>query len=110
MLGVTDEVAREILALEEAQRRLTVRERAREDFLAFVRHVYGGFIQSTHHKKIATQFERLAVNNGSRIIINLPPRHTKSELPVAGMAYWPQSRIKNHSDHAYGGTGGTVWP
>ena len=74
MLGVTDEVAREILALEEAQRRLTVRERAREDFLAFVRQV--------------------------RVC----------QLPVAGMAYWPQSRIKNHPDHAYGGTGGTVWP
>ena len=53
MLSVSDEVAREILALEEAQQLLTIRERAREDFLTFVRHVYGGFIQGSHHKKIA---------------------------------------------------------
>ena len=88
MLGVSDEVAREILALEEAQRRLTVRERAREDFLTFVRHVYGGFIQSTHHKKVAAQFERLAVNDGSRIIINMPPRHTKSEFASYLLPAW----------------------
>ena len=88
MLSVSDEVAREILALEEAQKRLQIRETAREDFLTFVHHVYDGFIEGTHHKKIAAQFERLAVDRGARVIINLPPRHTKSEFASYMLPAW----------------------
>ena len=35
-----DEVLREVLALEEAQKKLSIRERAEKDFMVFVKHVW----------------------------------------------------------------------
>ena len=88
MLQAPEEVIREVLALEEAKRRLDVRAIARDNFLAFVNHCYEGFILGAHHKKIAKQFERLAVNPGSRIIVNMPPRHSKSEFASYLLPAW----------------------
>ena len=78
MLNAPDEVLREILALEQARKTLLVRDKAQESFMSFVKYVYDGFIEGSHHKQVATQFEKLAVDPGSRIIVNMPPRHTKS--------------------------------
>ena len=65
MLNAPDEVMREILALEQARKNLAVRERARESFMVFAKHVYEGFIEGSHHRKVAEKFEKLAVNPGS---------------------------------------------
>ena len=88
MLNATDEVMREILALEQAKRTLSIREVAQNDFMAFVKHVYDGFIEGTHHKQVARQFEKLSMNPGSRIIVNMPPRHTKSEFASYLLPAW----------------------
>ena len=88
MLNASDEIMREILALEEAKRKLSVRDVAQNDFMAFVKHVYDGFIEGTHHKQVARQFEKLAVSPGSRIIVNMPPRHTKSEFASYLLPAW----------------------
>ena len=64
MLNASDEVLREVLALEQAKRTLSVRERARKDFMSFVKHVYDGFIEGSHHKQVAREFEKLAKNTG----------------------------------------------
>ncbi len=73
MLNAPDEVVREILALEEAKRALSMREKAQDNFLEFVNHVYDGFIQGSHHKQVAKRFETLAKTPGSRLIVNMPP-------------------------------------
>ena len=86
--AVSDDVAREILALEEAKRRLTIRDKAQDDFMVFVNHVYEGFIEGKHHRKVAKQFEKLSTNRGSRIIVNMPPRHTKSEFASYLLPAW----------------------
>jgi len=88
MLTASDEVLREILALEQARNVLEIRERARDDFMVFVKHVYDGFIEGSHHKQVAKQFEKLSVNRGSRIIVNMPPRHTKSEFASYLLPAW----------------------
>ena len=44
MLSASDEVLREVLALEQAKKTLSVRERAQDDFMVFAKHVYEGFI------------------------------------------------------------------
>lgn len=88
MLNAPDEVLREILALEQARERLLVRDRVRDSFMAFVKHVYDGFIEGSHHKQVAAQFEKLAVDPGSRIIVNMPPRHTKSEFASYLLPAW----------------------
>tara|TARA_R110000765_G_scaffold176102_1_gene281084 strand:+ start:184 stop:1620 length:1437 start_codon:yes stop_codon:yes gene_type:complete len=79
---------REILALEQARKTLSIRDKAQDSFMAFVDHVYNGFIEGTHHKKVAKKFEKLAVTPGSRIIINMPPRHTKSEFASYMLPAW----------------------
>jgi len=98
VLNAPDEVLREILALEEARKTLSLRGKVQDSFMLFVKHVYDGFIEGSHHKQVAEQFEGLSKNRGSRIIINLPPRHTKSEFASYLLPAWligknPQLKI-----------------
>ena len=51
-----------------------------EDFLRYVRNVWPEFIAGAHHKMIAKKFEDIATGKNKRLIINMPPRHTKSEF------------------------------
>jgi predicted phage terminase large subunit-like protein len=88
MQSASDEVLREILALEEAHKVLGIRDRAQDDFMTFVKHVYEGFIEGSHHKQVAKKFEKLSTNRGSRIIVNMPPRHTKSEFASYLLPAW----------------------
>ena len=88
MFNAPEEVIREVLALEQAKKNLVVRAKAQVDFMAFVKHVYDGFIEGDHHKKVAQKFEKLAANPGSRIIVNMPPRHTKSEFASYLLPAW----------------------
>ncbi len=53
---------------------------AREKFLDFVRAVWPEFISGYHHKEIAKKFELVAQGKLKRLIVNMPPRHTKSEF------------------------------
>jgi hypothetical protein len=50
------------------------------DFMSFVKHVWPEFIEGKHHTKIADKFNKLANGEIKRLIINMPPRHTKSEF------------------------------
>ena len=86
--NVSEDVLREILALEEAKRKHGLRDKAQKNFMNFVKHCYDGFIEGAHHKKVAKKFEQLATTPGSRIIINMPPRHTKSEFASYLLPAW----------------------
>ena len=88
MLNASDDVLREVLALEEAKQKLAVREKAQDSFMPFVKHVYDGFIEGSPHKRVAKLFEKLAITPGSRIIVNMPPRHTKSEFASYLLPAW----------------------
>jgi len=88
VLNASEDVIREVLALEEMQQKLIVREKAQKDFMVFTKYVYENFIEGTHHKKIATLFEKLSTTPGSRIIVNMPPRHTKSEFASYLLPAW----------------------
>ena len=54
--------------------------KVRGDFLSFVKHMWPDFIQGSHHKIVASKFNDMATGKSKRIIINMPPRHTKSEF------------------------------
>jgi len=56
------------------------REGANSDFLEFVRQVWPAFIEGEHHRIMADAFNRIAEGELKRLIINMPPRHTKSEF------------------------------
>jgi hypothetical protein len=49
-------------------------------FLDFVKHVYPGYKVGPHHLKLAQIFEDIAAGKKKRVIVNIAPRHGKSEL------------------------------
>jgi hypothetical protein len=59
---------------------LQANEACRDDFLTFVKKVWPDFIAGRHHKIIAEKLERVARGELKRLIINMAPRHTKSEF------------------------------
>ena len=83
-----EEALKEILALTEAKKRLDLREEAQEKFLPFVHHVYDNFIEGSHHRVIAKKLEAVARGEIKRLIINMPPRHSKSEFASYLMPAW----------------------
>jgi predicted phage terminase large subunit-like protein len=63
-------------------------EKAQIDFMSFVKRVWPEFIEGEHHKKIAEKFNELANGKIKRLIINMPPRHTKSEFSSFLLPAW----------------------
>ena len=77
---------------------LKKRKLAQDKFLAFVKEVWPTFIAGRHHAKMADAFERVANGSCKRLIINMPPRHTKSEfasylLPAWFLGKYPHKKI-----------------
>ena len=86
--AVPDEVLRKKLALEDTLRNLERRDAAKNNFMSFAHHVYDNFIEGRHHRIIAEKLERVAQGKLKRLIINMPPRHSKSELASYLMPAW----------------------
>jgi len=63
-------------------------EAARNDFLTFVKRMWPQFIEGEHHKVISDKFNRVASGELTRLIINMPPRHTKSEFASYFLPAW----------------------
>ena len=55
-------------------------EDCNNNFLDFVHAMWPEFIMGTHHGIIAKKLEQIARGEIKRLIINMPPRHTKSEF------------------------------
>ena len=53
---------------------------AKKNFLDFVKYMWPHFVQGTHHRIIAEKFDNIAKGKLKRLIVNMPPRHTKSEF------------------------------
>ena len=83
-----EDVLKEILLLEEQKQKLETRDIARDKFMAYAKHVYEGFIEGTHHRIIAEKLERIASGDLKRLIVNMPPRHSKSEFASYLMPSW----------------------
>lgn len=83
--------------ISEYYRRLE-RSEATDKFLPYVKKVWPQFIAGWHHKKMADAFERVARGECKRLIINMAPRHTKSEfaswlLPAWFLGRFPDKKI-----------------
>jgi hypothetical protein len=68
-------------------------EKCQNDFLTFVRAMWPEFIAGRHHKIIAEKFERVARGELKRLIINMAPRHTKSEFASFLFPAWMMGRV-----------------
>ena len=76
---------------------LRLKEAASDHFMPFVKAMWPAFIEGRHHVKMADAFERVAKGTLKRLIICMPPRHTKSEfssylLPAWFLGKFPKRR------------------
>jgi len=74
------------------------KENCQDNFMDFVHKVWPNFIDGAHHAKMAAAFEKVAKGECKRLIINMPPRHTKSEfasylLPAWFLGKFPQKKV-----------------
>ena len=64
------------------------KEKAQNNFLYFTKHIWPEFIEGKHHKIISEKFDKLATGEIKRLIVNMPPRHTKSEFASTLLPAW----------------------
>ena len=74
------------------------RKRVKSAFLPFVKEMWSAFIEGHHHSIMAEAFEKVARGELKRLIINMPPRHTKSEfashmLPAWFLGQFPDKKV-----------------
>ena len=85
--------------LETLKKKLLLRQKtfqlktlAQTNFLKFVKQVWPEFVEGSHHIKIAEKFQDLAEGKIKRLIVNMPPRHTKSEFASFLFPAWMMGR------------------
>jgi len=81
------------------------REKCQTGFLNFVREMWPGFIPGRHHAVVAKKFEDIAEGKLKRLIICMPPRHTKSQFgsylfPAWYLGKFPNKKIIQASNTA----------
>ena len=87
-----------LLAELEHLAKLKKQKKAQTKFIDFVKQTWPTFISGKHHAKMAEAFERVARGECKRLIVNMPPRHTKSEfasylLPAWFLGQYPHKKV-----------------
>ena len=82
-----------------------MREQSQKSFMSYVKAMWPGFIHGRHHTVMAKKFEEIAEGKLKRLIICMPPRHTKSEfasylLPSWFLGKYPGKKIIQCSNTA----------
>ena len=96
--SLPDAEKRKVFSQLEQYERIAEQEKAKTNFMEFVHKVWPSFISGRHHAKMARAFERVARGELKRLIINMPPRHTKSEfasylLPAWFLGNYPGKKV-----------------
>ena len=87
-----------VLAELEHLTKLKKHKKAQTRFLDFTKQMWPTFISGKHHARMAEAFERVARGECKRLIVNMPPRHTKSEfasylLPAWFLGQFPHKKV-----------------
>ena len=74
------------------------KDRAQKEFMSFVKKMWPAFIPGRHHEIVAKAFEDVVNGKIKRLIINMAPRHTKSEfasylLPAWFLGKYPDKKV-----------------
>ena len=86
------DIRKEYLRLKVKHSEKLIQGKAKDDFMSFVKCVWPEFIEGSHHRHIAKKFNQLANGEINRLIINMPPRHTKSEFASFLLPAWMVGR------------------
>ena len=86
-----------LMEIEKAEKE-EVRQKRQSSFLPFVHAIWPEFIEGYHHGIVAEAFEEVVFGSCKRVIINMPPRHTKSEfasylLPAWFLGNFPTKKV-----------------
>ena len=77
---LTETELKEALMLKEKLDGFETQDKCQNDFLFYVEHMWPEFICGRHHKIFAEKLNKVASGEIKRLIVNMPPRHTKSEF------------------------------
>ena len=89
---LTDEELAKVAPMLERLTTLDKRADQQENYMSFVKHVWPQFIEGSHHKIYAEKLQAVADGKLKRLIINMPPRHTKSEFASYLFPTWLMGR------------------
>ena len=78
----------EAIALLNRFEQLKKQESCQKDFITYLKHLWPDFIEGRHHKIIGEKFNRIAQGKLKRLIVCLPPRHSKSEFASTYFPSW----------------------
>lgn len=92
------DVKARVLGLLEERERMRRLRAAREHFIDFAREMWPGIIIGAHHEIMGEAFDKVIAGELKRLILNLGPRHTKSEfgswlLPAYFLGHAPRKKI-----------------
>jgi predicted phage terminase large subunit-like protein len=96
--AMPDKEKRATLALLRQYQTQMTQVRGKESFLDFIQHVYPGYMVGPHHRKLAKIFEEIAAGKKKRVIVNIAPRHGKSEMisylaPAWFLGKYPHKKV-----------------
>ena len=83
------DATKHLLELTEALNAKQLQREGNDSFIRYVQHMWPDFVEGRHHQIFAEKLEKVAKGEIKRLIVNMPPRHTKSEF---ASTYFP-SRI-----------------
>ncbi len=93
--GLPADIRKQFRQLQVLHAEKKIQNRAKDDFLSFVKCVWPEFIEGAHHRHVTKKFNDLATGKINRLIINMPPRHTKSEFASYLLPSWMVGRHPN---------------
>jgi predicted phage terminase large subunit-like protein len=76
------------LSSEQAARELLRRRQAKRSLIRFTEYTFPQYVQAAHHTAIAEKLEAVERGEIDRLMINMPPRHGKSELASRRFPAW----------------------
>ena len=92
---LSDQEIKETLVLKERLQTLEKQAKCQESFLEYINYMWPEFICGRHHKIFAKKLEDVANGKINRLIVNMPPRHTKSEFCSTYFPAWIMGKQPN---------------
>jgi predicted phage terminase large subunit-like protein len=96
--GMPPDKKRRTLTLIRNYQSQAIQEDGKDSFLDFVLHVYPDYKVGKHHERLAHIFEEIAAGTKKRVVVNIAPRHGKSELisylaPAWFLGKYPHKKV-----------------
>ena len=101
---ISNTIPTDVLKYELRNLQLKVAQESRSSYLTFVKKVWPEFITGNHHKIFSKKLEAVSRGEIKRLIVNMPPRHTKSEFASYLFPAWMMGLNPklNYSNNAHG--------